>query len=92
MFVENQIGSTNPHDNLLPMESANIIKSHVVDGIKLAKKFKIPEIVYQGILEHHGDAVLRFFYEKEKHISLGKKWLFKTNTRRIAYIPLLALL
>jgi putative nucleotidyltransferase with HDIG domain len=66
MFVENQIGATNPHDRLLPTESANIIKSHVVDGIKLAKKFKIPEIVYQGILEHHGDAVIRFFYEKEK--------------------------
>ena len=66
MFVENQIGATNPHDRLLPMESANIIKSHVVEGIKLAKKFKIPEIVYQGILEHHGDAVIRFFYEKEK--------------------------
>jgi len=66
MFVENQIGATNPHDKLLPTESANIIKSHVVDGIKLAKKFKIPEIVYQCILEHHGDAVIRFFYEKEK--------------------------
>ena len=66
MFVENQIGATNPHDRLLPMESASIIKSHVVDGIKLAKKFKIPEMVYQGILEHHGDAVIRYFYEKEK--------------------------
>ena len=69
MFVENQIGTTNPHVNLLPMESANIIKSHVHDGIKLAKKFKIPEVVYQGILEHHGDAVLRFFYEKEKIVN-----------------------
>jgi putative nucleotidyltransferase with HDIG domain len=69
MFVENQIGSTNPHDTLSPTESTNIIQSHVVDGIKLAKKFKIPEIVYQGILEHHGDAVLRFFYEKEKTVN-----------------------
>ena len=66
MFVENQIGYTNPHDRLLPSESANIIKNHVVDGVKLAKKFKIPEIVYQGIIEHHGTAVLRYFYEKEK--------------------------
>jgi membrane-associated HD superfamily phosphohydrolase len=33
MFVENQIGATNPHDKLLPTESANIIKSHVVDGV-----------------------------------------------------------
>jgi len=69
MFVENQIGYTNPHDRLLPSESANIIKNHVVDGVKLAKKFKIPEIVYQGIKEHHGTAVLRYFYEKEKLVN-----------------------
>ena len=69
MFVENQIGSSNPHDGLLPMESANILKSHVTEGVKLAKRFKIPEIVYKGILEHHGDAVIRFFYEKEKMIN-----------------------
>jgi putative nucleotidyltransferase with HDIG domain len=69
MFVENQIGYTNPHDRLLPSESANIIKNHVTDGVKLAKKFKIPEIVYQGIIEHHGDAVLRYFYEKEKLVN-----------------------
>ncbi len=66
MFVENQIGSSNPHDGLLPMESANILKGHVTEGVKLAKRFKIPEIVYKGILEHHGNAVIRFFYEKEK--------------------------
>ena len=65
MFVENQIGYTNPHDRLLPSESANIIKNHVVDGVKLAKKFKIPEIVYQGIIEHHGTAVLRYFTKKK---------------------------
>ena len=69
MFVENQIGYTNPHDRLLPSESANIIKNHVLDGVKLAKKFKIPEIVYQGIIEHHGNAVLRYFYEKEKLVN-----------------------
>ncbi len=69
MFVENQIGSSNPHDGLLPMESANILKAHVTEGVKLAKRFKIPEAVYKGILEHHGDAVIRFFYEKEKLIN-----------------------
>ena len=66
MFVENQIGYTNPHESLLPIESANIIKSHVSEGVKLAKRFKIPEIVYKGIIEHHGDGVIRYFYEKEK--------------------------
>ena len=69
MFVENQIGSSNPHDGLLPMESANILKAHVTEGVKLAKRFKIPETVYKGILEHHGDAVIRFFYEKEKMVN-----------------------
>jgi len=66
MFIENQFGSTNPHDTLSTHESSNIIRAHVTDGIKLAKKFKIPEVVYNGILEHHGDSIMRFFYEKEK--------------------------
>ena len=66
MFIENQFGSSNPHDNLSTHDSSQIIRSHVTDGLKLAKKFKIPEIVYNGILEHHGDSVMRFFYEKEK--------------------------
>jgi len=66
MFVENQIGYSTPHQQLSPFESAEIIKSHVTEGIKLAKRFKLPEIVYKGIEEHHGDSVIRFFYEKAK--------------------------
>ena len=68
MYIENQFGSRNPHDNLPAKDSAEIIKAHVTDGIKLAKKFKIPEIVYKGIYEHHGDSVMRYFYEKEKKV------------------------
>ena len=67
MFIENQFGSSNPHDTLSTQVSSNIIRAHVTDGVKLAKKFKIPEIVYTGIIEHHGDSVMRFFYEKEKN-------------------------
>ncbi len=90
MYIENQFGSTNPHDNLSAKDSADIIRSHVTDGIKLAKKFKIPEIVYKGIIEHHGDSVMRFFYEKEKILDpnvekndfrhLGKKPTTKETT------------
>jgi len=69
MFIENQFGSSNPHDSLSTYDSSQIIRAHVTDGLKLAKKFKIPEIVYNGILEHHGDSVMRFFYEKEKAIN-----------------------
>ena len=69
MFVENQFGSSNPHDNLTTDNSVQIIRSHVPDGVRLAKKFKIPEAVYRGIIEHHGDSVMRYFYEKEKQIN-----------------------
>ena len=69
MYIENQFGSRNPHENLTPKESVDIIRQHVTDGITLAKRFKIPEIVYRGILEHHGDGVLRYFYEMEKSVN-----------------------
>ena len=69
MYIENQFGSRNPHENLAPRESVEIIRKHVTDGITLAKKFKIPEIVYRGILEHHGDSVMRYFYEMEKNVN-----------------------
>ena len=69
MFVENQFGSSNPHDNLTSDDSVEIIRSHIPDGVKLAKKFKIPEAVYRGIIEHHGDSVMRYFYEKEKQMN-----------------------
>ena len=69
MFVENQFGSSNPHDNLTTNNSVEIIRSHVPDGVRLAKKFKIPEAVYRGIIEHHGDSVMRYFYEKEKQMN-----------------------
>ena len=69
MFVENQFGSSNPHDNLTTDNSVQIIRSHVPDGVRLAKKFKIPEAVYTGIIEHHGDSVMRYFYEKEKQMN-----------------------
>ena len=69
MFVENQFGSSNPHDNLTSDDSVKIIRSHVPDGVRLAKKFKIPEAVYKGIIEHHGDSVMRYFYEKEKQMN-----------------------
>ena len=84
MFVENQIGYSNPHENLLPYESVKIIKSHVTEGVKLAKRFKIPEIVYKGIIEHHGDGVIRYFYEKEK---LENNDVLKEDFRHLGQKP-----
>jgi putative nucleotidyltransferase with HDIG domain len=65
-FIENQFGMTNPHDLITPRESAEIIRAHVTDGVALAKAYKIPTDVATGIVSHHGDGVMRFFYEKAK--------------------------
>lgn len=65
-FIENQFGMQNPHDFLDPKESAEIIRSHVTAGVALARRFKIPTEVAQGIVSHHGDGVMRFFYEKAR--------------------------
>ncbi len=67
-FIENQFGAANPHDELDPTESAQIIRNHVTAGVALAKRFKIPTDVTQGIVSHHGDGVMRYFYEKARQI------------------------
>jgi putative nucleotidyltransferase with HDIG domain len=66
MFIENQFGIPNPHDLLTPQESAQIIRRHVSDGIVLARRFKIPSDVATGIVSHHGDGIMRFFFEKAR--------------------------
>jgi putative nucleotidyltransferase with HDIG domain len=62
-FVENQLGY-NPHDELSPEESAEIIRSHVTDGQALAVQYRIPDDVVDGITMHHGTSLMRYFYHK----------------------------
>ena len=62
-FVENQLGH-NPHDDMAPEESAEIIRSHVTEGLVLANQYRIPEDVANGIRMHHGTSLMRFFYHK----------------------------
>ena len=68
-FIENQHGY-NPHDFLDPRESAEIIKSHVTEGIKLGKKYKLPKKVIDCIAQHHGNSLIKYFYEKAKRMGL----------------------
>jgi putative nucleotidyltransferase with HDIG domain len=63
-FVENQVGVSNPHDDLPPEESAAIIRSHVAEGLQLARQYRIPLDVTQGIMTHHGTSLMRYFYHK----------------------------
>ena len=65
-FIENTTPSRNPHDNIEPIESAKIIKRHPIDGVEMCKKYNLPEPILQLVLSHHGDSVVRGFYNKEK--------------------------
>lgn len=66
MFIENQFGISNPHDEMDPVESVEVIRRHVTDGVRLARRFKIPSEVAEAIVSHHGDAIMRYFYEKAR--------------------------
>ena len=62
-FIENQ-SKGNDHDKLKAKMSALIIKAHVSDGVKMARKNNIPELVIDFIRTHHGTSLIRFFYGK----------------------------
>ena len=63
-FIENQGGTKNPHDDLPPEHSAEVIRSHVEHGVELARRYRIPSEVAAAVRTHHGDGVMHFFYDK----------------------------
>ncbi|MCC8087797.1 MAG: HDIG domain-containing protein [Rikenellaceae bacterium] len=65
-FIENNRGAFNPHDELKPRESAKIILRHVTDGVALAKKERLPQVITDFISGHHGDSLVYYFYCKER--------------------------
>ena len=60
-FTENQVG-VNPHDQLSDLESAQIIISHVSEGLKMAEKVGLPGIIKDFITTHHGTGITKYFY------------------------------
>jgi putative nucleotidyltransferase with HDIG domain len=65
-FIENQAGGENVHDQLTTEDSAAILKQHVADGIDLAYQAKLPKPLIAFIPQHHGTAVMGFFYAKAR--------------------------
>lgn len=64
-FIENNLGKPNPHTTLDdPKKSAEIIIAHVPEGVKLAKKHKLPEAIIDFIPMHQGTTVTNYFYVK----------------------------
>ena len=60
-YTENQRG-INPHDRLTDTQSAQIIISHVREGLALAEKYQLPQVICDFITTHHGKSITRFFY------------------------------
>jgi len=65
-FTENQSG-VNPHEKLGAIDSAQMIISHVTEGVKLAEKYNLPTIIKEFITTHHGQGKAKYFYVKYKN-------------------------
>lgn len=70
-FTENQAGY-NPHDEILPEVSAEIIRKHTYDGYEICKKYRIPEEIARVTIEHHGTLPIMYFYNKAKSLTDGR--------------------
>ncbi len=65
-FIENQARGRNPHDGLDPATSAAIVRSHVIEGVRLAEQANLPDCVRAFIPEHHGTQSISFFYDQAR--------------------------
>ena len=66
-FTENQSGGVNPHKNLSYEQSAQVVISHVTDGLKLADKHNLPKAIKDFISTHHGRGLTKYFYISYKN-------------------------
>jgi putative nucleotidyltransferase with HDIG domain len=65
-FIENQPRGRNPHDRLKPAMSAAVVRSHVVEGLRLAAEYRLPQAVKDFIAQHHGTQPISFFMEQAR--------------------------
>jgi len=63
-FIENQIATTNPHDDLNPSLSAQVIINHVRDGVALAEQHGLDRPIVDIIRQHHGNSLIHGLYGK----------------------------
>ncbi len=70
-FIENQDGSKNPHDELDdPVKSAEVLQAHVDEGLKFARKNRLPKLIANFIPEHQGTLKMGYFFQKAKEKKL----------------------
>jgi hypothetical protein len=70
MFIENQApDEENPHDGMAPTDSAAAIIRHVEEGVRLARRSRVPGAIVDLIRQSHGNSLTRYFYEKARKAS-----------------------
>ncbi len=73
-FIENQDGSKNPHDEIDdPIKSAKVLQSHVDEGLKYARKNRLPKPIANFIPEHQGTLKMGYFFHKAKEKNINIK-------------------
>ena len=83
-FIENQVpGNINTHDDIDPVESSNSITEHVREGVRLARKYRLPRRIDDFILEHHGTMLTRYQYTKAIEAAGGDET--KVNPEQFRY-------
>ena len=95
-FVENQsyFLIENPHNKFTPRISKMIITAHPKDGIEIAKEYRLPQVIQNFILQHHGEGLASYFYNqavKEEGTDNVKEEQFrypgpKPNTKETAIL------
>ena len=63
-FTENETSGVRYHDGLTSKESAQEIIRHVSDGLALADKYSLPDVIKEFIITHHGTTCTAYFYNK----------------------------
>lgn len=63
-FKENQFNTDNPHDDMEPLQSLEVITSHREDGLKLGKDYKLHKDIIDIIDQHHGTTLMAYFYHQ----------------------------
>lgn len=71
-FTENQSG-VNPHKSLSYEQSAQVVISHVTNGLKLAEKHNLPKVIRDFISTHHGAGTTKYFYISWKNEHSGEE-------------------
>ena len=82
-FIENTGGQRNKHDKLAPSMSALILTSHVKDGVDLARENKLGSELIDIIQQHHGTALIKFFFDRAK--TLADPGVQQVNERDYRY-------